>query len=44
MLTFSTYKGRNDKDTDYTAPKQIKDGGSRAEQTSATISAEEVAA
>lgn len=44
MLTFSTYKGRNDKDTDSTAPKQIKDGGSRAEQTSAIISAEEVAA
>lgn len=41
---FLTYKGRNNKDTDSTAPKQIKDWLSRAEQMSAIISAEEVAA
>lgn len=44
MLMFSTYKGRNDKDTDSTDPKQIKDWLSRVEKTSAMISAEEVAA
>lgn len=44
MLIFLIYKGRNDKDTDSTAPKLIKDWLSKVEKTSAIISAKEVAA